>query len=144
MATKNVPKALVVEDDQIVRCLVTEILDRAGYAVDEAENGADGIAKCQARQPALVVTDIFMPEQDGIELLRHVKRSHPGVRVVAISGGSPMLPRMDFLQAATKLGADAVLYKPFSPAELLAAVTDSNFAPEGNVLSFSGSPRRGA
>ncbi|WP_374309708.1 response regulator transcription factor [Dongia sp.] len=126
-------RAVVIEDDVLVLSLTAEILRRAGYVVHEAINGEDGLAKCRAIQPDLVVTDIFMPERDGIEVLREVKKSRPETRVVAISGGSPLLPRMDFLVTADKLGADAVLAKPFTPAQLLAAATSSDWDPDGKV-----------
>ncbi len=126
-------RAVVIEDDVLVLSLTAEILRRAGYTVHEAVNGEDGLAKCRAIQPDLVVTDIFMPERDGIEVLREVKKTTPETRVVAISGGSPLLPRMDFLVTADKLGADAVLAKPFTPAQLLAAATSTDWDPDGKV-----------
>ncbi|MBK8160441.1 MAG: response regulator [Rhodospirillaceae bacterium] len=129
--------ALVIEDDALMRDLVGEILRRAGYQVLEAIDGLDGMAQLTALTPELVVTDVFMPDCDGIEVLRETKRRNPVTRVVVISGGSPLIPRMDFLEVASKLGADAVLAKPFTPAELLSAVTASNWDKGGNIRPFN-------
>lgn len=141
---RRAPCALVVDDDAQVRELTAEILRRAGYNVYLAVDGTDGIAQARALRPTIIVTDIFMPQQDGIEVLRQVKKEMPGTRVVALSGGSPLLPRLDILAVATKLGADAVLAKPFSPAELLAAATASDWDPNGKVRPFSEALRKSA
>lgn len=125
--------ALVIEDDTLMRDLMGEILRRAGYRVHEAIDGLDGMAQFAALVPELVVTDVFMPDCDGIEVLRETKQRNAATRVVVVSGGSPLLPRMDFLEVAGKLGADAVLAKPFTPAELLAAVTPSDWDKGGKV-----------
>ncbi|WP_374379806.1 response regulator transcription factor [Dongia sp.] len=138
------PRALVIDDDPLVRDLTAEILRRAGYSVYLAADGIDGMAQARALRPSLVITDIFMPQQDGIEVLRQVKREMPGTRVVALSGGSPLLPRLDILTVATKLGADAVLAKPFTPTELLAVATANDWGPDSNVQAFSGPFRRSA
>nr|WP_298682186.1 response regulator [uncultured Dongia sp.] len=121
------PTALVIEDDDLMRDLVAEILARAGYQVYQAVNGIDGMAQFTALLPDLVITDVFMPERDGIEVLRDSKAANLATRVVVISGGSPMLAHMDFLEVASKLGADAVVAKPFSPAQLLAAATPTDW-----------------
>jgi two-component system, chemotaxis family, chemotaxis protein CheY len=119
--------AVVIDDDAQVRCLVAMMLKRAGYEVAQAKDGEEGIELCSSLEPEVVVTDIFMPRQDGIDVLRQVKARAKRPRVVAISGGSPRL-QLDFLNVAEKMGADAVVQKPFTPSQLLQAVT-------GNPLS---------
>lgn len=114
--------AVVIDDDAQVRCLVALMLARAGYEVAQAKNGEEGIELCSALKPEVVVTDIFMPRRDGIDVLREVKTHVRQPRVVAISGGSPRL-QVDFLNVADKMGADAVVHKPFTPSQLLQAVT---------------------
>jgi CheY-like chemotaxis protein len=111
-----------------VRCLIAMMLKRAGYEVAQAKDGGEGIQLCSSLEPEVVVTDIFMPRQDGIDVLREVKARTKQPRVVAISGGSPRL-QLDFLNVAEKMGADAVIQKPFTPSQLLQAVT-------GNPLSM--------
>ena len=114
--------AVVIDDDPQVRCLIAMMLKRAGYQVAEAKDGGEGIELCSSLDPEVIVTDIFMPRQDGIDVLREVKTRSKQPRVVAISGGSPRL-QMDFLDVAERLGADAVVQKPFTPEQLLQAVT---------------------
>lgn len=130
-------RALVVEDDELVRALMAEILRTAGYSVFEAVNGADGLAQARAVLPDVVVTDIFMPAQDGIEVLREIKRELPATRVVAVSGGSLRVPQLDMLTVATKLGADATVNKPFTPTELLVAATAGDHGTDGKVISLN-------
>ena len=114
--------ALVIDDDAQVRCLVAMMLKRAGYEVVQAKDGSEGIELCSSLDPEVIVTDIFMPRQDGIDVLREVKAQTKQPRVVAISGGSPRL-QLDFLNVAAKMGADAIVQKPFTPSQLLQAVT---------------------
>jgi CheY-like chemotaxis protein len=114
--------AVVIDDDPQVRCLIAVMLKRSGYQVAQARDGSEGVELCAALQPEVIVTDIFMPRQDGIDVLREVKARPNGPRVVAISGGSPRM-QVDFLNVADRLGADAVVQKPFTPLQLLQAVT---------------------
>lgn len=121
--------AVVIDDDAQVRLLVAMMLRRAGYEVAQAKDGEEGIELCHTLEPDVVVTDIFMPRQDGIDVLREVKTNVKQPRVVAISGGSPRL-QVDFLNVAESLGADAIVQKPFTPTQLLQAVTGNPmFAP---------------
>jgi DNA-binding response OmpR family regulator len=112
---------LVIDDDQNVRVTLRRILASAGHDVHEAGDGDSGLALCSEIAPALVITDILMPEKEGIETIRELKRAHPSVRIIAISGGGRS-GIMDFLDMARQLGADDALQKPFRRAELLAVV----------------------
>jgi two-component system, OmpR family, response regulator CpxR len=118
--------AVVIDDDAQVRCLVAMMLKRAGYEVAQAKDGEEGIELCATLDPEVIVTDIFMPRLDGIDVLRAAKARTRQSRVVAISGGSPRL-QVDFLQVAERLGADAIVQKPFTPSQLLQAVTGNPF-----------------
>jgi CheY-like chemotaxis protein len=111
----------LVEDDESVRDAVSLILERAGYAVTSAENGLVAAGLIEDWQPTLVITDIFMPDGDGIETLNLVKRRWPATPVIAISGGSPML-RIDYLQVADDFGAAATIAKPFVAEKFLDVV----------------------
>jgi two-component system, OmpR family, response regulator CpxR len=115
-------KVLVIDDDNLVRSMIVTALGRARYAVAEAEDGMQAIRLLEDIRPEVIVTDIFMPHQDGIGVLQHVKAG-PGPRpkIIAISGGSPRV-RGDYLEAAKILGADAILQKPFSPDSLIDAI----------------------
>lgn len=112
---------LLVEDDDTVRDALSIMLERAGYGVTIAENGLAAARLINDWRPDLVITDIFMPDADGIETLNLVKRRWPETPVIAISGGSPML-RLDYLRVAEDLGAVATVQKPFLRDDFLAIV----------------------
>lgn len=112
---------LVVDDDLIVRETVTRILEDNGYRVLTAENGAQALEIFRAKQPDLVLTDIIMPEKEGIETIIVIRKERRAARIVAMSGGGRVQNR-HFLDLAKALGADEVLEKPFSDAELLEKV----------------------
>jgi DNA-binding response OmpR family regulator len=109
---------LVVDDEPQMRRLLVRILSGAGHRVREAENGQDGIRQFRRVRPVLVITDIVMPDMEGIEMIRELRREAPAIPILAISGAGPPL----YLRAATDLGASAALAKPFDAAELLAVV----------------------
>src|SRR5580698_255380 len=98
------PKVLVIDDDILVRRTISRILQHGGYDVSLAEDGAKGVAKFRSERPDLVITDIIMPEQEGIETIIQLLRDNPAARIIAVSGGG-RLGSMDFLTVADKLGA---------------------------------------
>jgi CheY-like chemotaxis protein len=114
-------KILVIDDDPVVRKVIVKILERHGYQVVSAEDGRRGLAVFRTEQPDLVITDMIMPEKEGIETIREICRQRPDARIVAISGGG-RIKSADFLAMAKKLGATDVLAKPFEPAALLGCV----------------------
>jgi DNA-binding response OmpR family regulator len=114
---------LVIDDDAALRDVVRRILTGAGHEVIEAENGVVGIEFAAARRPTIAITDILMPEKEGIETIRELRRLKLGLKIIAMSGGSPN-KGMLYLDAAKTLGADATLMKPFRKAELLVVVND--------------------
>lgn len=111
---------LVIEDNESVRGVIARFLTRGGHAVQEAANGVEGMAKFRAHPPALVVTDIFMPEKEGIETIRELRRKAPQLPIIAVSGDIECDGL--YLKAATALGATAALEKPFKKADLLTLV----------------------
>jgi CheY-like chemotaxis protein len=112
---------LVIEDQVEVRSFLSVVLKRAGYIVQLAENGQAGIESLSEALPDLVITDIFMPKNDGLEVIRLAHKLKADLPVIAISGGTPMISR-DYLPVASNFGAAATLMKPIAPDELLAAV----------------------
>ena len=112
---------LVIDDDQALRRTARRILTGAGYTVIDAEDGIAGMRRLPTEQPALVITDILMPNKDGIETIREIRAVSPRTKVIATSGGGVSGKAM-FLDAAQVLGADAILRKPFRAADLLATV----------------------
>ena len=123
-ASRGVPVAdiLVIDDNSMFRRIVAEVLGRAGHRVHQAADGEAGVAAFRRLRPDLVVTDIVMPEKEGIEVIRELRGEAPHLPILAMSGSCS---RGDFyLHAATALGADAALAKPFRPAELVGIVAD--------------------
>jgi DNA-binding response OmpR family regulator len=114
---------LVVDDQKELRAVVRRVLTEAGHEVAEAEDGDAALAAFRANPPALVITDIIMPEKAGIEVIATMKRERPEVKVLAMSGGGRHRV-MDFLAIAREAGADAALEKPFRKSELLARVAE--------------------
>jgi CheY-like chemotaxis protein len=120
-------RVLLIEDDASVRRLVRRMLERGRHEVTEADNGRAGLDRLGSGVFDLVITDIVMPEMDGIELLIALRKHHPSLRVIAMSGGS-RTGQMDFLGSAEKLGASAVLHKPFTLDVLTTAIARAGIA----------------
>lgn len=114
-------RILVIDDEAALRTTIRKMLESASHEVIEAENGRIGIEAFRKQPADVVVTDIIMPQKEGIETIRDIRAIDPNVRIVAISGGGRN-KNMDFLRIAGKLGATATLAKPFRKEELLACV----------------------
>jgi DNA-binding response OmpR family regulator len=115
-------KILVIDDDILVQDTIVRILERKGYQVLVAGDGARGVRMFRSEQPDLVITDIIMPEKEGLETIREIRGQRPDARIIAISGGA-RIGNMDFLDVAGKLGASEIMSKPFDPADLVALVS---------------------
>jgi DNA-binding response OmpR family regulator len=120
-------KILIIDDDPLVRYTLTKILTNNGYDVVTAVDGARGYA-CLDQNPEIVITDMIMPEQEGIETIIRIKRERPEIGIIAISGGG-RYGNMDFLPMAQSLGADAILPKPFEADELLSRLRELSALP---------------
>ena len=114
-------RILLIDDEQMVRKIVRKMLERSGHDVTEAENGRLGLEQLKAGAFELVLTDIIMPEMEGVETLVTVREQYPDVKVIAMSGGG-RTGNIDFLGTAEKLGASAILHKPFTLSALTAAM----------------------
>jgi CheY-like chemotaxis protein len=112
---------LVVEDDPDLLRLITAAFARAGFKAYSARNGRLGVQLLRALKPDLMVTDIVMPEKEGIATIIEAKQASPDTRVIAISGGGQYGRTGNFLQWAEELGADEVMAKPFPMSQLLTA-----------------------
>jgi len=111
-------KVLVIDDNAAVRNTLRAILQSAGYEVMLAADGLAGCAAFHRERPDLIVTDIMLPEQEGITTIRKILREQPDAKIIAISGGA-RFNNVDFLQIARKFGAHEVFQKPFDPKEFL-------------------------
>ncbi len=121
------PSVLVVDDEDQIRQLIRETLEQAGYDVQEARDGKEGLERYRTKPTDLVIMDILMPDQDGLESIMTLRREFPASRVIAITGGSDMIGILNFLDVAKMLGARRTLQKPFEMKTLLdAAATELN------------------
>jgi CheY-like chemotaxis protein len=121
-----VPRILLVEDDDAVREILRKALVAAGHEVDEASNGDVALAAYRRQAADLVITDLVMPEKDGLETIMELRRIDAAVRIVAMSGGGRTLgPGQLYLESARALGARQILSKPFTVGALLKAVTEA-------------------
>jgi two-component system, chemotaxis family, chemotaxis protein CheY len=111
-------KVLLVDDDDLIRQLIVHWLSRKGHEVLQAENGNDATKLLTENRVDLLITDISMPDCDGLELIARARRIQPGARVMAISGGGRFLQRFPGANLAGEMGVDVVMIKPFSCAQL--------------------------
>jgi len=110
-----------MDDDDAIRGLVTRMLTSAGYEVVDAPNGATGLRQWREGGADLVLTDLHMPDTNGIEVMLELRAFAPTLPVIAMSGGQRALD-LDLLGSAKLLGAVSLLTKPFSRDDLLASV----------------------
>ena len=115
------PSVLVVDDEDQIRQLIRETLEQAGYEVREARDGKEGLDRYRQDASDLVIMDILMPDQDGLESIMTLRREFPASKVIAITGGSDMIGILNFLDVAKMLGARRTLQKPFDMKTLLDA-----------------------
>ena len=116
-------RVLVVDDQPEFRRGMLRLLERAGHVASEAADGAEGLRRIAAGDVDLVVTDLFMPDMDGLEFMRELARRRPGTRVIAVSGGS-FMEASSILAVASTLGAVRTLSKPIDPPQFLALVEE--------------------
>lgn len=128
---------LVVDDQAEVRVLIAKILTASGHQVQEAGDGKKAVRMLKELAADLVILDLFMPEQEGLETIMQMRRERIMTPVLAISGGCPGL-HQDFLEAAHALGARRTLAKPFTRQELLTAVREVLAAAQAAVHSGQG------
>jgi len=114
-------KLLIIDDEILARLTLRKILENSGHEVLEAANGTEGIALARANKCDLVITDIIMPDKEGIETIIELKRDFADLRIIAISGGG-RTRNLDFLKLALQYGASKVLAKPFSQSDLSSAI----------------------
>lgn len=117
-------KLLIIDDDEGLSSTLQRVLEDAGFEAVTASNGYLGLLAVEQEMPSLVVTDILMPDRDGIETVLEAKRRWPNLKIIAMSGGGAFGDGVHYLHAAERLGADAILSKPFRPQQLLDLVRE--------------------
>jgi DNA-binding response OmpR family regulator len=113
-------RILVIDDERLVRTSIEAVLSVKGHSVTLAADGREGLTQINKSEFDLIITDLVMPEMEGIETILEIRKKSSNLRILAISGGGLRIG--NFLGVAAELGADEVLKKPFTNAELLAAV----------------------
>ncbi|HTH48226.1 MAG TPA: response regulator [Candidatus Limnocylindria bacterium] len=117
------PHLLLIDDDDSFRRMLRLTLEQAGHTVTEAKDGREGLMRYQPAIHDLVITDLIMPEKEGLETIAGLRRRHAAVRIIAMSGGGRYSPNT-YLSTAKALGASLLFAKPFAAGELLVGITD--------------------
>ena len=116
-------KILVVEDDNDLRTMLKVSLNRRRFTVLEAENGKEALAHFKPLVTDLVITDLIMPEEDGLKVIMRMRELKPSIKIIAISGGGKAGPG-SYLNLAKALGADAIYSKPFSVNDMITKIEE--------------------
>ena len=114
---------LIIDDDNQFRTMLRKMIERNGYEVIEASDGKEGINLYRKNPTDIIITDLIMPEKDGIETIQELKKDFPDIKIIAISGGGRIGPQ-DYLHLAKMLGAKRTLTKPIELPELLKAIEE--------------------
>ncbi len=117
----RMPTILLIDDEAPLRKMLRTLLERNGFQVLEAPDGRHGVALYKAHHPDLVITDLIMPEKEGLEVIRELKVLDPDVKIIAVSGGGIVDPVM-YLKLAENFGAQYALSKPISNKDLLSII----------------------
>jgi len=124
---------LVIDDDESIRSVIKRVLEREGHSVTCAADGEQGLAAFRAASPDLVITDIIMPEKEGIWTILQIRQACAATRILAMSGGGSVI-KDDVLHIARQLGANETLAKPFSGKELIEKVRTTLAAAGGALI----------
>ncbi len=117
-------RILVIDDDAVVREMICKMLDGEGFDISTAIDGSKGLNLLRKESKiALVITDLIMPEKEGIETIKEIKQDFPSIKIIAMSGGGRG-DSTDYLRMAKVMGADLTLRKPFLKKDLLKVVRE--------------------
>jgi two-component system, chemotaxis family, chemotaxis protein CheY len=114
---------LIIDDDDQPRHMLQQVLTRAGYEVIDARDGNEGLQRFRATPADVIITDILMPEKEGLETIIDLRREFPRAKIIAMSGGG-RAGNLNFLDVASRLGAQRTLEKPFDLQAMLRAVSE--------------------
>lgn len=109
---------LLVDDESSIRALIKQIIDTSVHEVEEASNGVEAFNKLQEFHPDVIITDIVMPNQNGIDFIMKVREHKHTTPIIAISGGGGIESNYDYLEISKLIGAQYILRKPFTPLDL--------------------------
>jgi DNA-binding response OmpR family regulator len=115
-------KILVIDDEPSILLMIKKMLEKAGHEVDMALNGKEGMQMFELNKADLLITDIIMPEKEGLETIVELRKKYPDLKIIAISGGG-RISADGYLPGAKLLGANMVFQKPLIQKEFLEAVS---------------------
>lgn len=116
-------KILIIDDEPHILLMLKKMLERNGYEIDLAANGNEGLKLFNKNPSSLVITDIIMPEKEGLETIREMRRLQPDLKIIAMSGGGKVSAD-NYLEIAKIFGASKVIEKPFTQKEMVSAVNE--------------------
>lgn len=116
-------RVLVIDDETAIAVMLKKMIERAGHEVEIASNGNDGLLVFESFQPDLLITDIVMPEKEGLELILELRKKKEKLKIIAISGGG-RFQYQGYLTSAKHLGADRVFQKPLDHKEFMNVISD--------------------
>jgi DNA-binding response OmpR family regulator len=128
-------KILVLDDEPSILLMIKKMLEKAGHEVSVALNGKEGMVLFEKNMPEMLITDIIMPEKEGLETIFELRRRYPKLKIIAISGGGRISPE-GYLPGAKLLGADMVFQKPLVQKEFLDAI--SSLLNESKEINYPG------
>ena len=118
-------RILAIDDEKNFLAAIARALGAAGHDVTCVADAKSGLDRLAVGRYDLLISDVLMPEMDGLALIKIVRQRHPDLRIIAMSGGGGGIPASVCLKGSEAFGADRILFKPFRMAELLAAVTET-------------------
>lgn len=116
-------KIFVFDDEPSIVLMIKKMLEKEGYEVETALNGREGMELFEKSTPDLLITDIIMPEKEGLETIIEIRRRYPKLKIIAISGGGRVGPE-EYLPTAEQFGADMVFKKPLVQKEFIQAISE--------------------
>jgi CheY-like chemotaxis protein len=114
-------KVLIIDDDELIRLTFRNMLKKTQCTILEAKNGNEGLAAYRVSRPDIVITDMLMPEKEGLETISQIRAFDPDAKIIAMSGGGGT-KNMSFLELAKKVGANQILSKPVKPDQLFSTI----------------------
>lgn len=129
-------KILVLDDEPSILLMIKKMLEKEGHEVTVALNGIEGMELFEQNKPDLVITDIIMPGKEGLETILELRKNHPELKIIAISGGGRISPE-GYLPGAKLLGANAVFQKPLVQKEFMATVAELLTESQRKILPFT-------
>jgi DNA-binding NtrC family response regulator len=115
---KHTHTILIVDDEEMIRAVLSQLLTKDGYNILQAEDGVAAIKACAGQNVNLIITDLVMPGKNGIDLIMELKRSQGNIPIIAISGGGGIKGAFDYLSVAKLIGAQEIFPKPIDLEKL--------------------------